>query len=110
MKVKLFGGLIAMMINTYAFSGCIGPTVLGECSGTKISDPYSHESNSNNNGIESSYKSYSGTQYQYDMSKSSDSLRYSVDIAAQQRDKMNFNSSRSIDRKMGQYGGGVYSD
>ena len=110
MKVKLFGGLIAMMINTYAFSGCIGPTVLGECLGTKINDPYSHGSNSKNNEFESGYKSSSGTQYQYDMSKPSDSLRYSVDIAAQQRDNMNFNSSRSLDRKIGQYGGGIYND
>jgi hypothetical protein len=62
--------------------------------------------NNQNNGYESSF----GNRYQYDMSDPSDRLDYSVDIDAQMRDRMSVEPSRSLDRGLGEYGGGIYDD
>jgi hypothetical protein len=64
------------------------------------SNPYDTPSTSN-------YQSNTGTSYQYDMSNPSDRLGYSVDPGAQMRDRLSVNPSRSLDREMGQYGGGI---
>jgi hypothetical protein len=64
------------------------------------SNPYNTPSTSN-------YQSNTGTSYQYDMSNPSDRLGYSVDLGAQMRDQLSVNPSRSLDRGLGQYGGGI---
>ena len=66
-------------------------------------NPY--DNNSNN-----SYKSYSGTSYQYDLSDPGDRVDYSVDVDAQMRDSISVDPTRSMDRDLGQYGGGIYDD
>jgi hypothetical protein len=56
-----------------------------------------------------SYQSSTGTRYQYDLSTPGDQIEYSMNTAAQIRDSINITPSKSIDRSMGQYGGGIYS-
>lgn len=53
------------------------------------------------------YRGASGTQYQYDLSKPSDQIRYGVDPAAQLRDGISVDPGRAIDRGIGQQGGGI---
>jgi len=55
------------------------------------------------------YKSSTGTQYKYDLSKPDDRLKYGVDVDAQLNDNINMetNPNVNIDRNMNQYGGGV---
>lgn len=53
------------------------------------------------------YESSTGTKYQYDMNKIDDRMAYRYDLDAQRRDQMNVNPYRSMDRQMGQYGGGI---
>jgi hypothetical protein len=93
-----------MALSTPAYAGCIGPIISGECRGAYV-DHDAVGSNVNNN---SSYDSYSGTQYEYDLNNPSDSLQYSIDLEAKRRDSMNLSTSRDLDRGLGQYGGGAY--
>lgn len=78
---------------------CVGVISNGECIGM-------------DDGMNSSsgYQGDSGQMYQYDMSNGNDQLRYSTDVAAQQRDSMyqDYSGNRERDESMGQYGGGVY--
>ena len=61
------------------------------------------------NGYSQKYKSTSGTNYQYDMSKPLGRIGYGIDINAQVRDKTYSNSyRRNNDRKNNQYGGGIF--
>lgn len=53
------------------------------------------------------YRGSSGTQYQYDLSKPSDQVRYGVDPAAQLRDGISVDPRREIDQSIGQQGGGI---
>lgn len=73
----------------------------GQEYGYQYSNQYSYSNNNQN------YQSNTGTQYQYDMSNPHDRVQYSTDTNAQMRDQMNVNPYRSIDRAMGQYGGGI---
>lgn len=57
---------------------------------------------------DSSYESSSGNQYQYNLNKPTDRIRYEHDPSAQIRDK--YNPRTNIDRNQGQYGGGIYND
>ena len=56
------------------------------------------------------YQGSSGNTYQYDMSNPVDRNSYSIDLDAQRRDSMSVDPTRSMDRSMGQYGGGIYDD
>ena len=42
------------------------------------------------------------------MSNPSDRLNYGVDLDAQMRDQLSVDPSRSLDRGLGQFGGGIY--
>jgi TPR repeat protein len=53
------------------------------------------------------YRGSSGTQYQYDLSKPGDQIRYEVDPAAQLRDGLSVDPRRDLDRDLGQVGGGI---
>jgi len=76
-----------------------------------------YQSNTYNNSLkkinkqdsEYKYKSSTGTQYKYDLSKPDDRLKYGVDVDAQLNDNINMktNPNVNIDRNMNQYGGGV---
>lgn len=57
---------------------------------------------------DSYYESASGNQYQYDLNNHVDRIQYEYDRPAQIRDA--YNPRTHIDRDMGQYGGGIYSD
>lgn len=58
-------------------------------------------------GDDGGYRGTSGKQYQYDLSKPSDQLRYSVDPDAQLHDSINIDPRVELDRGLGQYGGGI---
>jgi hypothetical protein len=70
-------------------------------------DVHGYDSGSNSG---SGYESNSGSRYQYDLSDPGDSIEYSTDLDAQRRDQMNINPRKDLDRKSGQYGGGIYDD
>lgn len=53
------------------------------------------------------YKGPSGTEYQYDLSRPSDKLRYDLDLKAKMKDKLSVDPRRNIDRDLGQHGGGI---
>lgn len=65
-------------------------------------DPYDRSGNPNYR-----YQGSSGTQYQYDLSKPSDQLRYELDLGAQMRDELSVDPRRELDQGLGQYGGGI---
>lgn len=56
---------------------------------------------------DSGYRSHTGAQYQYDLNRPVDALRYDVDPRAQQRDSLSVDPRRDLDRGMGQRGGGI---
>jgi hypothetical protein len=56
---------------------------------------------------EQNYKSRFGTEYEYDLSRPADRIRYQTDPAAQVRDSIDTNPRRQIERDLGEYGGGV---
>jgi hypothetical protein len=58
---------------------------------------------------ESGYKSRFGNEYQYDLSKPQDRIRYGTDYDAQRRDSLSVDPRRGIERGLGEYGGGVKS-
>jgi len=107
MKYKVLLGSVVLSASAYTHAGCVGPVVNGQClSGTEVQG-YQHGSSGSNG---SGYKSNSGTRYEYDMSNPSDRTRYSTDLDAQRRDQMNRNIRRDMDRRSGQYGGGIYDN
>jgi TPR repeat protein len=53
------------------------------------------------------YKGFGNAQYQYDLSKPRDQMRYELDIQAQMRDELSIDVSREIDQSMGLFGGGI---
>lgn len=87
-----------------AFAGCVGAIVNGNCIGTEVYGVAGSGSDSKN------YEGPSGTRYQYDLNDPGDKIEYSVDLDAQRRDQMNVNPGRTLDRSMGQYGGGINND
>lgn len=70
--------------------------------GTSGSDP---KLTSKNN---KSYKGLAGAEYQYDLSKPSDMIRYEQDLKAQLRDEGSISVRRELDRDLGRIGGGIY--
>lgn len=52
------------------------------------------------------YKSSMGNEYEYDLSKPSDQMRYETDLGAQMRDEVDIDPRRDIERDLGEYGGG----
>ncbi len=104
MKIKYFFIAVAIISTTLnAQAECTGPVVNGRCLGTTINNGY----NNANKSQQESYRSNTGNQYQYDLSKPTDQNRYSTDLDAQRRDQMNINPTRQLDRGMGQFGGGI---
>lgn len=96
--------LIVGFLNT-ASAGCVGPVVMGEClSGTSVPG----RDSDNDRG----YKSSSGQRYDYNLNNPADQSRYSTDLNAQRRDQIQgmTSSKRELDRKKGQYGGGIQRD
>ncbi len=57
---------------------------------------------------DSYYESSSGNQYQYNLNKRTDQIRYEYDAPAQIRDR--YDPRTQIDRNNGEYGGGIYDD
>jgi hypothetical protein len=57
-------------------------------------------------GQHKTYKSIVGNEYEYDLSKPSDQIKYEVDVGAQMRDEMDIDPRREIEQDMGQHGGG----
>ena len=53
------------------------------------------------------YQGSSGTQYQYDLSRPSDQIRYETDVRAQMRDELSVDPRRELDQGLGPYGGGI---
>jgi len=53
------------------------------------------------------YQSSTGMQYQYDLSRPPDQIRYGIDPRAQIRDSISVDPRRDLDRSMGQVGGGA---
>lgn len=100
--------LVALMlgIGSTAYAGCIGSIVNGQCMGTYSDNPNIGTRSNENSG----YQGSSGSHYQYDLNDPSDKLDYSIDIDAQRRDEMNLDPGRSIDRGLGENGGGIYSN
>ncbi len=86
-----------------AQAGCVGPVVNGQCMGASVDSPSVGQSSAQR------YQGTSGRNYEYDLSKPSDQLRYSVDIDAQRRDQRG-SINREIDRSLGQYGGGMLDE
>lgn len=70
-------------------------------------NPYGSNMSQSDSSNQYPYKSSSGTQYQYDLSRPSDQLRYEMDLGAQMRDELSVNPRRDLDRDLGQYGGGI---
>ena len=103
---NMYGVAISMLfiglMNT-ANAGCVGPTVMGNCtSGTEIKGYGSGND---------SYQGSSGQSYSYDLSNPADSNQYSIDVDAQRRDQQNSNSINTYyDQSKGQYGGGYEDD
>lgn len=64
-----------------------------------------------NRGTDSSksktYKSSFGNKYEYDLSKPIDQIKYDIDLKAQQRDELDINPVRDLERDLGEYGAGV---
>lgn len=59
-------------------------------------------------GFESqTYRGSSGAQYQYDLSKPRDQVRYEIDPRAQLRDQISVDPRRDLDRSLDQFGGGI---
>jgi hypothetical protein len=52
------------------------------------------------------YKSRFGNEYQYDLSRPADQIRYETDVRAQMRDELDVDPRRDLERDIGQYGGG----
>jgi len=65
-------------------------------------DPYDQYGNPNYR-----YQGSSGTQYQYDLSRPADQLRYELDLGAQMRDELSVDPRRDLDRDLDQWGGGI---
>lgn len=108
MKLKASVVLLSTLFCTYASAGCVGTVVNGRCMGTYVDHP-NVGSNANRND-NSYYQGSSGTRYQYDMNNPTDRNRYSTDLDAQRRDQMNLDPRQSLDRGLGQRGGGIFSN
>jgi len=54
------------------------------------------------------YQGMSGAKYKYDLSRSSDKMKYGMDIEAQINDRLSVDPRVDLDKKMGQFGGGIY--
>ncbi len=67
---------------------------------------FAYDNDSSNDG--DTYESSSGNKYKYDLSDPSDRNSYSTDVGAQIDDSVD--PSVSIDRSMGEYGGGIIDD
>ncbi|WP_430754816.1 hypothetical protein [Magnetovirga frankeli] len=65
-------------------------------------DPYDSSGNPNYR-----YQGSGGTQYQYDLSRPSDQIRYETDVRAQMRDELSVDPRRELDQGLGRYGGGI---
>ena len=101
--VILFASAVLALSVGSASARCVGPVVNGSCLGAEV---YGSDSDSGSGG----YSGHSGNRYQYDLSKPGDRIRYSTDLSAQGRDSRSLNLRRSLDRGLGQYGGGIYDD
>jgi hypothetical protein len=55
---------------------------------------------------EGKYESRFGNEYEYDLSKPSDQIKYETDTRAQMRDELDIDPRREIERDLGQHGGG----
>jgi len=60
-----------------------------------------------NSNSSSGYKSSFGSTYKYDLSKQSDRIKYKSDPAAQLIDNLGSQYIRELERKIGEYGGGI---
>ena len=93
--------LFLVMGVSIAPARCVGPVVNGECLGTEV---YGSDDD------DDSYTGSSGSSYQYDLNDPRDQNDYSTDLDAQRRDQMSTDPGRKLDKKTGQYGGGILDD
>ncbi len=70
---------------------------------------YNEDSSSSNQNSDA-YESSFGNRYKYNLGDPGDRVKYGVDAAAQLRDSIDVNPIRSIERNIGEYGGGVLDD
>lgn len=90
------------------------PLILGAIfaySGIVMAAPIEWEPVGGDSGEEdgnSYYETSSGNQYQYNLNKPTDQIRYEYDAPAQIRDR--YDPRTQIDRNNGEYGGGIYDD
>jgi hypothetical protein len=108
-KTVLLASILTVGIGAVpVFAGCVGAVVNGKCIGNEVygvaGSGSSSESDSNN------YKGSSGSTYQYNLNNPVDRNKYSIDLDAQRRDQMSVNPGRTLDRGIGQYGGGIKND
>jgi hypothetical protein len=71
-----------------------------------IPEQVSKNSASDNEQRNRNYKSSFGNEYQYDLSKPSDQLKYELDLKAQMRDELDIDPRRELERDLLQNGGG----
>ncbi len=84
---------------------------IGTCSSLAYAAPIGWEpvgSGESDSSQDRYYESSSGNQYQYNLDKPTDRIRYEHDAPAQLRDR--YDPRTQIDRSTGQYGGGIYND
>ena len=88
----------------YILLGLVFLSTLGQLGAAdrKIDGPYDNQGNPNYR-----YQGPTGTQYQYDLSRPQDQIRYEVDPRAQLRDSISVDPRRDLDRDLGRYGGGA---
>lgn len=95
---------VVLMATTPAYAGCIGAVVMGKCAGATVNSPYVGTQTNSSSG----YQGSSGSSYEYDLNNPSDRNSYSTDLDAQRRDSQSLDTGRTLDRGLGQYGGGIY--
>ncbi len=99
-SIIVCSAIVAVLHITDASARCTGSVINGKCYGAEV---YGSDDSSG-------YTGSSGLKYQYDLSNPADRNRYSTDLNAQMRDKMSIEPSRTMDRGLGQFGGGVYDE
>jgi hypothetical protein len=67
---------------------------------------FSLNAQARDNDDKGNYKSRYGNEYEYDLSRPSDQIRYETDVRAQMRDELDIDPRREIERDLGQFGGG----
>lgn len=106
-KYSLLLSAALLCTGLQAHAGCMGVIANGSCIGAEIDHP---QAGTRPSSSQPAYQGSSGTGYQYDLNQPTDRLRHATDLDAQTRDQMSLQPGRSLDRGLGQQGGGIYGD